>query len=143
MAADYDASVATLESIALSLGNELKTQISLAVFHFEIIRFTESDCVLLRERVLSGSGPASELRTGQYLIRKKADTQDFTEIRCAVVGNVDAGKSTLLGVLTHGELDNGNLISHYRNHFHLHDFQVFNSSNRKGIGPSKIVPSQT
>jgi len=25
----------------------------------------------------------------------------------AVVGNVDAGKSTLLGVLTHGELDNG------------------------------------
>ena len=112
VAADYDASVATLESIALSLGNELKTQISLAVFHFEIIRFTESDCVLLRERVLSGSGPASELRTGQYLIRKKADTQDFTEIRCAVVGNVDAGKSTLLGVLTHGELDNGNLISH-------------------------------
>ena len=29
------------------------------------------------------------------------------EIRVAVVGNVDAGKSTLLGVLTHGELDNG------------------------------------
>ena len=28
VAADYDASVATLESIALSLGNELKTQIS-------------------------------------------------------------------------------------------------------------------
>ena len=27
--------------------------------------------------------------------------------RVAVVGNVDAGKSTLLGVLTHGELDNG------------------------------------
>ena len=33
--------------------------------------------------------------------------QDFMEIRCAVVGNVDAGKSTLLGVLTHGALDNG------------------------------------
>ena len=28
-------------------------------------------------------------------------------LRVAVVGNVDAGKSTLLGVLTHGELDNG------------------------------------
>ena len=27
--------------------------------------------------------------------------------RVAVVGNVDAGKSTLLGVLTHGELVNG------------------------------------
>ena len=33
--------------------------------------------------------------------------KDFMEIRCAVVGNVDAGKSTLLGVLTHGALDNG------------------------------------
>merc|ERR1719195_829077 len=71
----------------------------------------DSDCVLLRERVLSsgsGSSISSEAkRTGQYLIRKKADMKDFTEIRCAVVGNVDAGKSTLLGVLTHGELDNG------------------------------------
>lgn len=33
--------------------------------------------------------------------------EDFIEVRVAVVGNVDAGKSTLLGVLTHGELDNG------------------------------------
>lgn len=32
---------------------------------------------------------------------------DFIEVRVAVVGNVDAGKSTLLGVLTHDELDNG------------------------------------
>jgi len=100
VAADYDASVATLESIALSL---------------------ESDCVLLRERVLSGNGPASELRTGQYLIRKKADTQDFTEIRCAVVGNVDAGKSTLLGVLTHGELDNGRGLARQRLFRHKHE----------------------
>lgn len=46
--------------------------------------------------------------TGQYLVRQRLDEQDFMEIRVAVVGNVDAGKSTLLGVLTHGELDNGN-----------------------------------
>ena len=46
-------------------------------------------------------------RTEQWLVRRKADTRDFMEIRVAVVGNVDAGKSTLLGVLTHGELDNG------------------------------------
>ena len=54
--ADYNASVATLRSIAMSL---------------------DSDCVLLRERVLSsgsGSSISSEAkRTGQYLIRKKAD----------------------------------------------------------------------
>ena len=33
----------------------------------------------------------------QHLIRKRADDKDFMEIRVAVVGNVDAGKSTLLG----------------------------------------------
>jgi hypothetical protein len=35
------------------------------------------------------------------------DAQDITELRVAVVGNVDAGKSTLLGVLTKGLLDDG------------------------------------
>jgi GTPase len=35
------------------------------------------------------------------------DAQDITELRVAVVGNVDAGKSTLLGVLTKGMLDDG------------------------------------
>ena len=39
------------------------------------------------------------------LIRRNYDgVDDFMEVRVAVVGNVDAGKSTLLGVLTHGIL---------------------------------------
>lgn len=39
------------------------------------------------------------------LVRKNYDDlDDFMEVRVAVVGNVDAGKSTLLGVLTHGVL---------------------------------------
>eukprot|EP01028_Stygiella_incarcerata_P011417 TRINITY_DN645_c0_g1_i2.p1 TRINITY_DN645_c0_g1~~TRINITY_DN645_c0_g1_i2.p1 ORF type:complete len:578 (-),score=146.46 TRINITY_DN645_c0_g1_i2:786-2519(-) len=33
---------------------------------------------------------------------------DFVEVRVAVCGNVDTGKSTLIGVLTHQELDDGN-----------------------------------
>jgi len=75
------ASVATLQSICDQLG---------------------ADCNQLRAKACEGG------RTSvQYLIRKRADTRDFMEIRVAVVGNVDAGKSTLLGVLTHGELDNG------------------------------------
>lgn len=36
-----------------------------------------------------------------------SSTQQPISLRVAVVGNVDAGKSTLLGVLTHNELDNG------------------------------------
>lgn len=54
---DYEASVATLRSITESLNG---------------------DCVLLRERVLSGGASGPEIppdakRTGQYLIRKRAD----------------------------------------------------------------------
>ncbi|KAJ9118899.1 hypothetical protein QFC24_005862 [Naganishia onofrii] len=33
--------------------------------------------------------------------------EDIVEVRVAVVGNVDAGKSTMLGVLTRGSLDDG------------------------------------
>lgn len=45
---------------------------------------------------------------GKILIRQPADTvEEMTEIRVAVVGNVDAGKSTMLGVLVKGNLDDG------------------------------------
>jgi GTPase len=45
---------------------------------------------------------------GKYLIRRQpADIDDTIETRIAVVGNVDAGKSTLLGVLVKGGLDDG------------------------------------
>ncbi|KAI5790140.1 P-loop containing nucleoside triphosphate hydrolase protein [Geopyxis carbonaria] len=44
----------------------------------------------------------------KVLIRRKPDSIDeLLEIRVAVVGNVDAGKSTMLGVLTKGTLDDG------------------------------------
>lgn len=42
------------------------------------------------------------------LLRRVPETiQDMLELRAAVVGNVDAGKSTTLGVLTKGILDDG------------------------------------
>ena len=33
--------------------------------------------------------------------------EDIAEVRVAITGNVDAGKSSLLGVLTKGRLDDG------------------------------------
>merc|ERR1711936_514496 len=89
------ASVATLQSIADIL---------------------ESDCNILRSKLID-----NERKAAQYLIRRRADSKDFTEIRCAVVGNVDAGKSTLLGVLTHGELDNGRGLARQRLFRHKHE----------------------
>ncbi|KAI4214220.1 MAG: hypothetical protein LQ351_003305 [Letrouitia transgressa] len=46
--------------------------------------------------------------TGKLLIRQTPKTtEDVIETRVAVVGNVDAGKSTMLGVLVKGSLDDG------------------------------------
>lgn len=43
--------------------------------------------------------------------------------RVAVVGNVDAGKSTMLGVLTHGELDNGRGLARQYLFRHKHEIE--------------------
>lgn len=56
------------------------------------------------------------------------DQQDFLEIRVAVVGNVDAGKSTLLGVLTHGELDNGRGLARQKLFRHKHEAETGRTS---------------
>ncbi|XP_062544890.1 GTP-binding protein 1 isoform X2 [Armigeres subalbatus] len=93
---EYAASLATLQSLAAMLNAE---------------------CVELRTR------KGEEGLTGQYLVRTKVDDNDFTEIRVAVVGNVDAGKSTLLGVLTHGELDNGRGFARQRLFRHKHEIE--------------------
>ena len=47
----------------------------------------------------------------------------FLDIRLAVVGPMEAGKSTLLGVLTQGELDNGRGRARLNLFRHLHEIQ--------------------
>ena len=48
--------------------------------------------------------------------------------RVAVVGNVDAGKSTMLGVLTHGELDNGRGVARQKLFRHKHEIETGRTS---------------
>ncbi|XP_063921168.1 GTP-binding protein 1 [Zophobas morio] len=93
---ELEAAVATLQSLATTL---------------------ECSCVKLRER--------KDVRgiVAQYLIRRVLGQADFLEIRVAVVGNVDAGKSTLLGVLTHGELDNGRGHARQKLFRHKHEME--------------------
>lgn len=45
-----------------------------------------------------------------------------------MVGNVDAGKSTLLGVLTHDELDNGRGLSRQKLFRHKHEAETGRTS---------------
>jgi len=45
----------------------------------------------------------------------------INDVRVAVVGNVDSGKSTLIGVLTGGSLDNGRGLARSRIFLHAHE----------------------
>lgn len=45
--------------------------------------------------------------SAEVIVRKVESEGNFREIRIAVIGNVDTGKTTLLGVLSKGGLDNG------------------------------------
>jgi GTPase len=44
---------------------------------------------------------------GEFLIRENNTHNNYTELRIAVAGSVDCGKSTLIGTITRGVLDNG------------------------------------
>jgi len=74
-----------------------------------------ADCkVLMTRNVNAGDeevGPMNAKDTstsGKVMIRRKPESvDDVIETRIAVVGNVDAGKSTMLGVLVKGGLDDG------------------------------------
>ncbi|WOO81334.1 GTP-binding protein 1 [Vanrija pseudolonga] len=59
---------------------------------------------LYREKAIGGA----DSPYGCWLVRlRPAGMEEVMEVRVAVVGNVDAGKSTTLGVLTRGGLDDG------------------------------------
>ena len=80
------------------------------------------ECTLLRKRT------ASLGHIEDYLIRQCCGDEDFLEVKVAVVGNVDSGKSTLLGVLTYGELDNGRGLSRQKLFRHKHEIETGRTS---------------
>ncbi|XP_061381826.1 GTP-binding protein 2-like [Danaus plexippus] len=63
----------------------------------------------------------SSRAVAEVYIRKLADTQQSVELRVAVMGAIEAGKSTLIGVLTQGELDNGRGSARLNMFRHLHE----------------------
>lgn len=74
-----------------------------------------ADCQLLLTKRVGGDAEAESAAndketdcSGKVLIRQHpATVEEAIETRIAVVGNVDAGKSTMLGVLVKGGLDDG------------------------------------
>ncbi|KAI8475927.1 MAG: GTP binding protein [Monoraphidium minutum] len=59
--------------------------------------------------------------TADVLVRQRAKTRPALEVRVAVVGNVDSGKSTLVGVLTRGTLDDGRGLARSKVFKHHHE----------------------
>jgi GTPase len=97
---DLDSSLKTLNRMAERLGA------TVTVIH--------RNCV---------QGYPQERFVAEVLVRKVPENQQFIDIRIAVLGNVEAGKSTLLGVLTQGELDNGRGRARLNLFRHLHEIQ--------------------
>ncbi|KAM0801223.1 GTP-binding protein [Usnea florida] len=77
-------------------------------------KILQAECQILMTRNVGGLEEAETVNekeksvTGKIMIRQEPETpEDVIETRIAVVGNVDAGKSTMLGVLVKGGLDDG------------------------------------
>ncbi|KAL4858377.1 GTP-binding protein 1 [Chlorella vulgaris] len=67
-----------------------------------------ADLTVVRRRTLSAatlSGPP--MHVADVLLRRRVGEAAPLEVRVAVVGNVDSGKSTMVGVLTRSVLDDG------------------------------------
>lgn len=84
----------------------------------------DSEVQLLREKSVANNTRF----INEYLIRRHIDQEDFMEVRVAVTGNVDAGKSTLLGVLTHGVLDDGRGVARQKLFRHKHEVETGRTS---------------
>ncbi|XP_068423907.1 GTP-binding protein 2 isoform X3 [Clinocottus analis] len=92
-----------------------------------LINRVGADITILREREVDFDSDLPR-KIAEVLIRKVPDDQQFLDLRVAVLGNVDSGKSTLLGVLTQGELDNGRGRTRLNLFRHLHEIQTGRTS---------------
>ncbi|KAG0958252.1 hypothetical protein G6F32_000483 [Rhizopus arrhizus] len=77
--------------------------------------------------------PISTQKVSHLMIRKRPKSvQEALEVRVAVVGNVDAGKSTMLGVLTKGILDDGRGKARVNLFRHKHEIESGRTSSVGG-----------
>ncbi|KAI1364162.1 P-loop containing nucleoside triphosphate hydrolase protein [Xylaria arbuscula] len=83
------------------------------------------------ESTASGSDSKAKIKdcTGKILIRQTPPTvENVIETRIAVVGNVDAGKSSMLGVLVKGDLDDGRGKARVNLFRHKHEIETGRTS---------------
>jgi len=102
---------------------------SLATLYMMAEKLGASVTVLRERRVsLNAQDSSSPRKALEVLVRKVPEDQESVELRVAVLGNMEVGKSTLLGVLTHGELDNGRGSARLNLFRHRHEIQTGRTS---------------
>ncbi|KAI1849771.1 hypothetical protein JX266_004720 [Neoarthrinium moseri] len=97
-----------------------------------------ADCDVLLTKNIGGEVEAASVATGKdkdqdcsgkVLIRQAPPTaESVIETRIAVVGNVDAGKSSMLGVLVKGDLDDGRGKARVNLFRHKHEVETGRTS---------------
>ncbi|CAF1032348.1 unnamed protein product, partial [Brachionus calyciflorus] len=83
---------------------------------------------ILRERTINNESNGLIKKSLEVLVRKMPEDKEFTRMRIAVLGNIESGKSSLISVLTHDELDNGNGRARLNLLRHTHEIQTGHTS---------------
>lgn len=78
---------------------------------------------IINERKVEGGKKMVEI-----LVEKEEYEDNFQEIRVAILGSAEAGKSTLCGVLSQGELDDGKGRARVNVFRYLHEFKTGRTS---------------
>ncbi|KAK4187173.1 P-loop containing nucleoside triphosphate hydrolase protein [Podospora australis] len=99
----------------------------------EAARRLRADCQLLLTKNVGGELDGTPTKdkdcSGKVVIRQApATVEDVIETRIAVVGNVDAGKSSMLGVLVKGDLDDGRGKARVNLFRHKHEIETGRTS---------------
>lgn len=82
---------------------------------------------IIRERLIE-TDMSETRKSAEVLVRKVPDDQQFIDLRVAVLGNAECGKSSLISVLTHDELDNGRGKARLNLFRHLHEIKSGHTS---------------
>jgi len=99
----------------------------------EAAKKLEADCRLLLTKNVGGELDGTPTKdkdcSGKVMIRRAPRTVEAViETRIAVVGNVDAGKSSMLGVLVKGDLDDGRGKARVNLFRHKHEIETGRTS---------------
>ncbi|KAK0623826.1 P-loop containing nucleoside triphosphate hydrolase protein [Immersiella caudata] len=98
----------------------------------EAAKKLHADCQLLLTKNVGGDldGAATKEKdcSGKVMVRRARTVEEVIETRIAVVGNVDAGKSSMLGVLVKGDLDDGRGKARVNLFRHKHEIETGRTS---------------